>query len=220
MRRSLQYCYELRASTNSGSRCPLKIRLEGSRTPIAAAALVVGLLAAAGSTTVTATSPLLVRRFVDFTVPQPGLSALCGFTVYRHVEGFVDAALFVAALGDPVREVATSPSLRITFLSPDTGTSVSFPGTGAAITEFGPNGAATVALDGFLALIREQGSAPLLLSVGRLVFTAEVIGTSSDGLPVTGPPQTLLFESGAEFGSITGVCRALAPEHRPVLRRA
>lgn len=157
-----------------------------------------------------ASEPLLLRRFVDFTVVQDGLSALCGFPVFRRTEGFVDVALFVDAAGNPVREIDTSPSLRITFFAPDTGKSVSFPGTGAATTDYQPEQTAIVALDGFLTLIQRLGK-PLLINVGRLVFSADVIGTNSDGLPVTGPPKEILFESGVEFGSIVGACQALAP---------
>ena len=129
--------------------------------------------------------PLLVRKFVDLTLPQPQLSAFCGFTVYRRIDGFVDAALFFDEQGNPLREIDTSPRLRNTFFSPDTGNSVSYPGTGTAITDYYPDYSAVVTLDGFLTLVQVPGSGPLLLTVGRLVFTADVVGTNEDGLPVT-----------------------------------
>jgi hypothetical protein len=172
-------------------------------------AVAIVLLALAGPTTANA-EPLLVRKFVDLTLPQPGLSALCGFTVYRRIEGFVDAALFFDDQGNPVREIDTSPSLRYTYFAPEIGKSVSFPGTGAAITEYYPDRSAVVTLDGFLTLVHVPGGEPLLISVGRIVFTADAVGTNADGLPVTGPPTAFLFERGIDDGSILGACRALS----------
>jgi hypothetical protein len=176
------------------------------RTP---ATLAVILLALGGSTAANA-QPLLVRKFVDLTLPQPGLSALCGFTVYRRIEGFVDAALFFDDEGNPVREIDTSPSLRNTFFAPETNKSVSYPGTGTAVTEYYPDLSAVVTLDGFLTFVHVPGSGPLLISVGRIVFTADVVGTNADGLPVTGSPTAILFESGIDDGSALGACQALA----------
>jgi hypothetical protein len=168
------------------------------------------LLVCVAGTSASASEPILIRRAVDVTVAQASLSRICGFTILRRTEGLVDAALFLDQTGNPVREIDTSPTLRITFFSPQTGKSVSFPGTGAATTDFLDDGTAIVSLDGFLTMIRQQGR-PLLISVGRLVFSAEVIGTNGDGLPVTGPPTEILFDSGVESGSIIGACQALAP---------
>jgi hypothetical protein len=104
----------------------------------------------------------------------------------------------------------SKPSLQITFFAPDTGNSVSFPGTGSAMTDYNDD-TAIVALDGFLTFIRQPGEKPLVISVGRLVFTVDVIGTTSDGFPITGSPDEILFESGVQYGSITAACEALAP---------
>lgn len=173
------------------------------------AAFALVLLAFAGPASAS-DGPLLVRKAVDLTIPQPGLSAVCGFTVYRRIEGLVDAALFFDDQGNPLREVDTSPSLRITFLAPETGRSVSYPGTGTAITNYGLDRTAVVTLDGSLTFVQAPGTGPLLISVGRIVFTADVLGTNEDGLPVTGPPTGILFESGINYGSILGACQALA----------
>ena len=159
---------------------------------------------------VTAQEPLLIRSYVDITVPQPGLSALCGFTVYRRVEGLVDVALFLDDEGNPLHEIDTSPSLRYTFFSSETGKSVSYPGTGTLITDYSPDGMAVASVDGHLALVHVSGGAPLLINVGRLVFTAEVIGVNADGVPAIGPPIDVLFEAGIDYGGVLGACRALA----------
>ena len=52
------------------------------------------------------------------TVPQPGLSALCGFTVYRRVEGLVDVALFLDDEGNPLyADLTPRPVCDNTFFS-------------------------------------------------------------------------------------------------------
>ena len=175
--------------------------------------LMIAVLVALSTSAVTtvADEPLLIRSLVDITVPQPGLSALCGFKVYRRVEGLVDVALFLDDEGKPLHEIDTSPSLRYTFFSSETGKSVSYPGTGTLITDYYQDGMAVASVDGHLALVHASGGAPLLINVGRLVFTAEVIGVNADGVPVIGPPIDVLFEAGIDHGSILGACQALAP---------
>ena len=79
-----------------------------------------------------------------------------------------------------------------------------------AITNYGLDRTAVVTLDGSLTFVQAPGTGPLLISVGRIVFTADVLGTNEDGLPVTGPPTGILFESGINYGSILGACQALA----------
>jgi hypothetical protein len=154
---------------------------------------------------------LLIRTYVDITVSQSGLSALCGFTVYRRVEGLVDVVLFLDDEGNPLHEIDTSPSLRYTFFSSETGKSVSYPGTGTLITDYSTGGMAVASVDGHLTLVHASGSAPRLINVGRVVFTAEVIGVNADGVPVIGPPIDVLFEAGIDHGSVLGACQALAP---------
>jgi len=165
----------------------------------------------AGARTAKAEEPILIRSVVDITVPQTGLSALCGFMVYRRLEGLVDAVLFLDDTGNPAHEIDTSPSLRYTFFAPETGKSVSYPGTGSLITDYHPDGTAIASVNGHLTLVHVPGGGPLLLDVGRFVFTAEIVGTNSDGLPVIGPPIDILFESGIHLGSVLGACQALAP---------
>ena len=181
-----------------------------TRPGSAAASIAIVVALCTSAVTATADEPLLIRKYVDITVLQPGLSALCGFTVYRRVEGLVDAALFLDDQGNAVHEIDTSPSLRYTFFAPETGESVSYPGTGTLITDYYPDGTAVATSHGHLTLVHMPGTGPLLISVGRLVFTAEVIDVI-DGIPVIGPPIDVLFEAGVDHGSILQACQALAP---------
>jgi len=85
------------------------------------AVLAILLLALAASKDATA-GPLLVRHYVDLTLPQPGLSALCGFNILRRIEGFVDTALFFDDQGNPAREIDTSPTTRTVAILTGTAT--------------------------------------------------------------------------------------------------
>ena len=175
------------------------------------AAIVVTVSALGSSAAITATEPLHVRRVLDFTFEESGLSALCGFAVYRHIEGLADATLFIDDAGNPLHEIDTSPTLRHTFFAPESGKSISYPGTGVLLTDYYPNGTAVATVDGHLTLVHVPGGKPLLIDVGRLVFSANVIRIDPDGLPVIGLPVEILFEAGVVHGSVLGACEALAP---------
>lgn len=158
-----------------------------------------------------AEGPVHIRSVLDITLPQPELSALCGFVVLRHIDGATDVELFLNDDGTPFHEIDTSPSLRNTYFSPDTGKAVSYPGTGSAMTDYFPDGTAVVTLDGFLRRVQVPGGAPLLIEVGRVVFSAHVVGTSPDGVPLTGGPFEVLFDAGVMRGSVLAACEALSP---------
>jgi hypothetical protein len=74
-----------------------------------------------------------VVRFtrIDLTFPKAVLkeyiSEVCGFPVYAHGEGFLDVALHYDRQGRPVRETYSSPSAFVTYFSPTTGQSYTFP---------------------------------------------------------------------------------------------
>ena len=182
-----------------------------ARLSFGAAALALVSLGLVRPETAIADGPLQFRSFVDITLAQPGLSALCAFSVYRRIVGTVTATLFLDDGGNPVHEIDTSPSLRNTYFSPDTGKSLSFPGTGTLMTDYYSNGTAVASVDGMLTLVQVPGGGPLLLNVGRIVFTADIVGTNADGVPVIGPPKQTLFEAGVDHGSVLGACQALAP---------
>jgi hypothetical protein len=177
------------------------------RTAAATIALTVNLIA----TPTRAAEPLQFRTVVDLTLAEPELSSLCGFAVYRHLEGKVNATLFLDEGGVPVREIDTSPSLRYTFFSPDTGKSVSYPGTGTLMTDYYADGTAVATVAGHLTFVQPGGTRPLLINVGLFVFRTVVIDTTPDGLPVIGAPMDVLFETGVDHGSVLGACQALAP---------
>ena len=182
-----------------------------TRHPAAEMMIGVGLLGLASAGGVTADAPLHLRRFVDFTTHRPELSELCGFDVYRRLEGPVDITLFSNDEGDPLHEIDTSPSAVVTYFAPVTGRSVSFPGTGTLNTDYYPDGTAIASVDGILTLVHVPASgSPLLINNGRLVFTAVVTGTA-DGVPIISDPIEILFVSGATKGNALEACRSLGP---------
>ena len=182
-----------------------------TRQSVARATTVVILMAFTTADTTRANVPILIRSFVDMTVPQPGLSVLCGFAVLRRIEGRTDVRLFVDAHGAPEHEIDTSPALVNTFFAPATGKSISYPGTGTLITDYYSDGTALASVDGLLTMAHVAGVAPMFVNVGRLVFTADVVGVNPDGVPLIGVPKEILFEGGVNHGSVLGACAALAP---------
>jgi hypothetical protein len=128
--------------------------------------------------------------------------------------------LFLNDEGNPVYEIDTSPNWRNTYFSPDTGKSVSDPGTGSLMSVYSPDGKAVVTVDGLFTLVHVPGREPLLIDLGRFMFTAEVVGIDANGVPLTDPPVEVLFDSSATRGSVLAACEALAPEPAPRPARA
>ena len=176
------------------------------RTIVGVVAIVV-----ASSGVAAGSEPLRIRSWIDITVPQPALSALCGFAVLRRIEGRTDVRLFLDAQGAPQHEIDSSPALVNTYFATATGKSISYPGTGTLITDYYSDGTALASVDGLLTVVHVPGDSPLFINVGRLVFTADVVGVNPDGVPLIGVPKEILFEGGVDHGNVLGACAALAP---------
>jgi hypothetical protein len=135
------------------------------------------------SATAAADEPLQEWRHIDITAKAAAASALCGFTIFRHLEGDSHFIVFYDNDGAIVREVDTFPSLKITLYAPSTGQSYTS-SEPAAFRTYYTNGAAigseaTAILTG---LIEKFGSADL--DSGRLVFRSHVVGYDAAGVPL------------------------------------
>ena len=181
-------------------------------TRIKTTVLMLAVIAASDLSTAKAQEPVHIRSVLDLTLPQPALSAFCGFTVVRHIVGLAEVRLFMNAEGSPVYEIDTSTNWRNTYVSPDTGKSVSYPGTGSVTSVYSPDGKAVVAVEGLMTLVHLPGREPLLIDLGRFIFSAEVVGIDANRVPLTGPPVEVLFDSTATRGAVLAACEALAPD--------
>jgi hypothetical protein len=112
---------------------------------------------------------------LDDTFPAFGTSAVCGFSVFVHLEGTAAAQLFYDRHGVLIRELDTSPNLKITFFAPSTGKSFTYAVGGPFVQEYVDGAAVGSPVVATLAgLIGATGSsAP---NAGRIVSEGVVAG--------------------------------------------
>lgn len=137
---------------------------------------------------------------------------LCGFPVFQSVVGTINTTLFYDRSGSIVSEVDTQPGATLSFSSPTSGKSLSWPFGNMLRTEY-TNGAAI----GSDAISYGSGLSIKVPGVsadsGRVVFSAVVVDTTPDGVPLVGFTGVI-----SEKGSPTdpdaidaAICAALAP---------
>jgi hypothetical protein len=74
-----------------------------------------------------AAAPVRVAYPVDVSYPVPELSAVCGFDVTFSMTGTFAGVIFHDSAGEIVRELDTQPGTMITWSSPTTGRSFTYP---------------------------------------------------------------------------------------------
>jgi hypothetical protein len=158
--------------------------------------------------TLAASAPLVVHDEIDLTVPLPLLTSLCGFDVYSHLEGSVTSVVHYDVDGNPDSEVTTGLVKR-TFFSLTTGKSVTFPLPLTSIVDYAPDGSAVAMDAGTFINVHVAGQPPLRFVAGRDLYTAVIVGLTTEGVPII-EPIDLLASSGTERGNILGICTALA----------
>ena len=184
-------------------------------TVVRRSALLVCLLATVGSAAAApAAAPLKVTFPVDFSTPIPELSAVCGFKVSFGISGAYKGTIYTSQKsGAIVRELDTQPGTRISYSSPTTGKSFTFPFSTTFHYEF-PNGTAPgapaiVTANGF----REKFPG-LPASAGRVVFRDAVVLLVIDGVPYVdyGTPTSSTGRTNDDGDAIdAAICKALAP---------
>lgn len=155
-----------------------------------------------------ANAPLQEWKSFDTTVKATGASAICGFDIWRHVEGSAHFIVFRDSSGAIVREVDTFPALTNTIYAPSTGksyTSVS----PAVLRTYYTNGAAigseaTAILTGLVEVYGDVG-----MDGGRLVFLARVVRFDAAGVPLIKGYATV-SSVGPDVGMTTAQARCEA----------
>jgi hypothetical protein len=102
----------------------------GSRVFLLRAVLVVIMSAALSGMPMPAAqaaAPARVSFPVDVSYPVPELSAVCGFDVAFSMTGTFAGLVFKDRSGDTFRELDTQPGTKITWSSPTTGRSLTYP---------------------------------------------------------------------------------------------
>ena len=149
---------------------------------------------------------------VDFTFPLADLSAVCGFPVEQSLTGTLKTTLRYDRSGRLVTELDTQPGTIITFSSPASGKSFSFPFSALLRTEYtngGAIGSPATSYGSGLSL-----KVPGLPSdAGRIVFDAVVVAITPGGIPIVAFTGVISANGHTNDGAAVdaAICRALAP---------
>jgi len=194
----------------------------GSRVPrwvmscVIAAGL--ALIASAGAaampfSSAQASPPSHFSEPVNFRFPLDYYTDLCGFPVVQTLDGTLNTTLRYDGSGNIVSEIDTQPGTTVTFSSPTSGKSISWPFADVLRTDY-TNGAAlgSDATSYGSGLGIKVPGVPAADS-GRIVFDAVVIGATSYGVPIVAF-EGVISVSGHESDADAvdaAICAALAP---------
>jgi len=160
-----------------------------------------------------ATPPQHFHQQFNLSVPDPDLSAACGFDVVFVFAGNTNTTLFFDQSGALVRSTVTGPGFTASFTAPSTGKSIVSRQPFPVHTDYTGGGAV-----GTLAVARATGLVfmlqPGVMFTGRQVLEGVVGGHTPEGIPIIDDATvTLISQSGNFFsGDITPlVCDALGP---------
>lgn len=159
-----------------------------------------------------ATPPGHFSEPVDLTFQDDYLTDFCGFEVLFSLVGTLKSTLYYDRSGNIIREVDTQPGFTLSFHSPETGKSFSFPFAAILRTEY-PDGAAlgseSISYGGGL-FLKVPG---IPANAGYGGYTGVVVDHTPSGVPIiafTGIISSVGHENdGDEVDA--AFCSALAP---------
>jgi YD repeat-containing protein len=183
------------------------------RIRIAAASLIVaaGLIGAVAAPA-SATPSSHFSEPVNFSFQLNYYTNLCGFPVFQSLVGTINTTLRYDSAGNIVSEVDTQPGTTLTFSSPTSGKSLSWPFALVGRTDYtngGAVGSEATAYGSGLSIKAPGVSA----DGGRVVFSAVVVATTPDGIPIIGFTGVISSSAHpADPDAIdAAICAALAP---------
>jgi YD repeat-containing protein len=149
---------------------------------------------------------------VNFRFPLDYYTDLCGFPVVQTLDGTLNTTLRYDGSGNIVSEIDTQPGTTVTFSSPTSGKSISWPFADVLRTDY-TNGAAL----GSDATSYGSGLGVKVPGVpaadsGRIVFDAVVVDSTSYGVPIVAFEGVISVQGRASDGDAVdaAVCAALA----------
>jgi hypothetical protein len=194
----------------------------GSRVPrwvmscVIAAGLALIAPAAAAATpfsSAQATPPSHFSEPVNFSFPLDYYTDLCGFPVVQTLDGTLNTTLRYDRSGNILSEIDTQPGATVTFSSPASGKSFSWPFADLLRTDY-TNGAAL----GGDATSYGSGLGIKVPGVpaadsGRIVFDAVVVDSTGYGVPIVAFEGVISVQGHASDADAVdaAVCAALAP---------
>jgi hypothetical protein len=155
-----------------------------------------------------ASPPLQFRSHVDVVIPEPGLSAACGFTLVAHLEGTDHLAVWFDDSGAPTKIIETTPGFVHTFVNVATGATYTSNTPASLHITLQADGTILFAVDGLIGHILVGGE-PASVNAGRNVWQAAFVGPGE--IEPVGPP---IFEAGPKSPPVPALCAALSYKHR------
>ena len=173
---------------------------------------VVTMAAALTTASAQATPPSHFSEPVDFTFQLNYFTAVCGFPVFQSLVGTINTTLRYDRSGNIVSEVDTQPGATVTYSSPASGKSFSYPFASVLRTDY-TNGAAvgseaTSYGNGLNFMV--PGLPP---EAGRAVFSGVVVATTPNGVPIVAFTGVISTSGHANDPDAVdaAICAALAP---------
>jgi hypothetical protein len=159
------------------------VRLSVKRTRTVLALALVAIVSALIIASAQATPPSHFSEPVNFDFPNDYYTNLCGFPVVQSLDGTLDTTLRYDRSGSIISEVDTQPGTTVTFSSPTSGKSFSWPYANILHTDYTNGGAlgskATAYGSG---LSMNVPGVPA--NAGRAVFDAVVFDSTPYGVPI------------------------------------
>jgi hypothetical protein len=185
------------------------VKRNRSRAGLALVAIVAALTTASAQ----ATPPSHFSEPVNFSFELDYYTDLCGFPVVQTLDGTLDTTLLYDRSGNIVSEIDTQPGTTVTFSSPTSGKSFSWPYADLLRTDY-TNGAVlgSDAISYGSGLGIKAPGVPAADS-GRIVFDAVVVGATSYGVPIVAFEGVISVQGHEADGDAVdaAICAALAP---------
>jgi hypothetical protein len=171
------------------------------------------MVAALTTASAQATPPSHFSEPVNFSFQLDYYSDLCGFPVFQTLAGTLNTTLLYDRSGNLVREIDTQPGTTVTFSSPTSGKSFSWPFANLLRTDYTNGGALGSDAISYGSGLGIKAPGVPAADSGRIVFDAVVIAITPDGIPIVGFEGVISVQGHEADGEAVdaAVCAALAP---------
>lgn len=174
------------------------------------------LVAMAGALTTAsaqATPPSHFSEPVNFSFQLEYYTDLCGFPVFRSLDGTLNTTLRYDSSGKIISEVDTQPGTTVTFSSPTSGKSISWPFAKVLRTDYTNGGALGSDATSYGSGLGIKVPGVPAADSGRIVFDAVVVDTTPYGVPIVAFEGVISVQGHEADGDAldAAICAALAP---------
>ena len=185
------------------------VKRNGTRVGLA----VVAMMAALTTASAHATPPSHFSEPVNFSFELDYYTDLCGFPVFQTLDGTLNTTLLYDRSGNIVSEIDTQPGTTVTFSSPTSGRSFSWPFADLLRTDYTNGGVLGSDATSYGSGLGIKVPGVPAADSGRIVFDAVVVGATSYGVPIVAFEGVISVHGHASDPDAVdaAVCAALAP---------